>query len=172
MKYVVFALFVATVYAANWALQTFGVVPIGFGLMAPAGVFFAGLGFLLRDVLHEIAGRAWVVTAIGCGALLSWWLGADATIPGGHVPIAVASGLAFLTSEFADYSVYAPLRDRTIAGAVAASQVVGAAVDSALFLYLAFGALAFFAGQFTAKAYMTVPALLALGAWRARTAYA
>lgn len=160
------AAFVATVIAANWALETFGIVPLGFGLEGPAGVFFAGLGFLLRDVLHEVAGRVWVVGAITVGAAVSYLISDGVTIPGGHVPIAVASAAAFLVSEFADFSVYAPLRERTLTLAVTASQLVGAAVDSALFLWLAFGSLAFFAGQFVGKAYMTVPALLLLGGWR------
>ena len=166
MRYAVAAAFVGTVIAANWALETYGVVPLGFGLEGPAGVFFAGLGFLLRDLLHEVGGRAWVLGAIGVGALVSWWVSDSATIPGGLVPIALASGCAFLLSEFADFSVYAPLRDRTIAGAVGLSQVVGAVVDSALFLWLAFGSLAFFWGQFVGKIYMVLPVLLALVAWR------
>jgi len=159
IKYVTAAAFVATVYAANWALTEFGVVPIGFGLHAPAGVFFAGLGFLLRDAL-------WVVAAILVGACLSFLLGASAVIPGGHVSIAVASGCAFLLSEFADFSVYAPLRERTMGGAVALSQVVGAAVDSALFLWLAFGSLALFAGQVFGKTLLVLPVLVGLIVYR------
>ena len=48
--------FVATVGGANWALATFGIVPIGFGLSAPAGVYFAGIGFTLRDLMHDRGG--------------------------------------------------------------------------------------------------------------------
>ena len=33
--------YIGTVYGANWALQKFGIVSIGFGLTAPAGVFRA-----------------------------------------------------------------------------------------------------------------------------------
>ena len=160
------AAFVATVYAANWALTRWGVVPVGFGLEAPAGVWFAGLGFLLRDLLHEVAGRAWVVGAILVGAALSYWLGANVELPGGHVPIAVASAIAFLASEFADCSVYAPLRERALTAAVGVSQVVGAAVDSALFLWLAFGSLALFAGQFVGKTLMVLPVLAVMVAWK------
>ncbi len=172
MRYLAATLFVATVYAANWALTTFGVVSIGFGLHAPAGVFFAGLGFLLRDLLHETGGRAWVVVCIGVGACLSYLLGASAHIPGGHVSIAVASGCAFLTSEFADFSVYAPLRERTLSAAVGLSQVAGAAVDSALFLWLAFGSLALFWGQFWGKTLMVLPfvAVVAIRHTRVKTA--
>ena len=53
------------------------------------------------------------------------------------LPLAVASGLAFLASETADMLVYSPLKRRTWLGAVFASNVVGLALDSALFLLLA-----------------------------------
>lgn len=164
MKYLVAAAFVGTVVAANWALETFGIVelPLTGGLTGPAGVFFAGMGFLLRDWLHELGGRAWVLSAIVVGAFLSWWIGDGATIPGGYVPIAVASGCAFLLSELADFSVYSPLRERNLPSAVGLSQVAGAAVDSTVFLYLAFGSLAFWWGQFVGKAYMTLPVVAVL----------
>jgi queuosine precursor transporter len=164
--------YIGTVYGANWALRKFGIVSIGFGLTAPAGVFFAGLALGLRDFVQEGLGRVAVVAAILAGAGLSWWLGADATLPGGLTSIAVASGVAFLLSELADFSVYTPLRERTVAGGIAASNVVGAIVDSALFLWLAFGSLEFFAGQLVGKTVMTLPALAVLAVWRAWNAEA
>lgn len=168
MKYLTAAAFVATVYAANWALTTFGVIHLGGGLYAPAGVFFAGLGFLLRCALQEVAGRLWVVAAIIAGAGLSYWLGASALIPGGHVTIAVASACAFLFSEFADFSVYTPLRERTIIGGITLAQVAGATVDSMLFLWLAFGSVALFWGQFVGKTIMVLPAAVLVAAYRSR----
>ena len=51
-------LYIATIFAANWAIATFGVVPVGFGLMAPAGVYFAGLAFTLRDLTQERLGSS------------------------------------------------------------------------------------------------------------------
>jgi uncharacterized PurR-regulated membrane protein YhhQ (DUF165 family) len=166
MKLLIAAAFVATVWAANWALTIWGVVTVAPGLEAPAGVFFAGLGFLLRDALHEVAGRLWVVAAILVGAGLSYWIGADVTIPGGHVPIAAASACAFLLAELADFGVYTPFRERMLAGAVGLSQVAGAIVDSALFLWLAFGSLALFWGQFVGKSLMVLPVVVALLVWR------
>lgn len=170
MRYLTFAAFVATVWAANWALTRYGVVSVGFGLHAPAGVFFAGLGFLLRDVLHELGGRVWVLAAIATGAVVSYLLGADATIPGGLVPIAVASAAAFGVSELADLSVYVPLRERSLSAAVGLSQVAGAAADSALFLGLAFGSLGLFAGQFVGKTLMVLPVVAVLAVRRMRAA--
>lgn len=108
-----------------------------------------------------------MLAAILVGAVLSLRLGASATIPGGHVQIAVASACAFLFSELADWSVYTPLRGRTLAGGITASQVVGATVDSLLFLWLAFGSVALFWGQFVGKTMMVLPALVLVTAWRA-----
>jgi uncharacterized PurR-regulated membrane protein YhhQ (DUF165 family) len=158
MRHAVLALFIASIVGANWAIATFGIVPVGFGLMAPAGVYFAGLTFTLRDALHEVGGRRWVIAAIIGGAALSGLLAGP--------QLAIASGVAFLASEFSDYAVYAPLRQRSWIGAVAASNVVGTVVDSALFLWLAFGSLAFLPGQIVGKLWMTALAVVVLTVWR------
>lgn len=167
-KLVLFCAFVATVYGANWALGRYGIVPIGFGLMAPAGVYFAGLAFGLRDALHEVAGRVWVLAAIATGAGLSYLIEDSVTIPGGHVAIALASALAFGLSELADFAVYEPLRTRDWPTALIASNLVGAVVDSALFLWLAFGSFAHIEGQVLGKMYMVAPAFVLLLAIRLR----
>jgi queuosine precursor transporter len=156
---VLFVAFVATVVAANWAVNRWGIVSVGFGLEAPAGVFFAGLAFGLRDALHEAGGRWWVLAAIAVGGVVSYVIEDAVTIPGGHVPLALASAIAFTVSELADLGVYSPLRERNWPIAVAASNVVGAVLDSALFLWLAFGSLDFLAGQVVAKSYMIALAL-------------
>lgn len=152
-------LFVGTVWLANWLLTRYGVVPIGFGLKAPAGVFAVGLAFTLRDIVHRTLGRAAVFGCIAGGCLLAWLIEANAHIPGGHVSIAIASVLAFAFSETADLLVYSPLEERSFLGAVAASNVVGAVADSALFLWLAFGSLVLIQGQVVGKLWMTIFAL-------------
>ena len=152
--------FVATVYAANWTLERFGLIELPLiGWMAPAGVFWAGLGFGIRDALHEAGGKRWVLAAIAIGTALSWWLGDGVTIPGGHVSIALASGAAFALSELADLAIYSPLRERQWVAAVTISNLVGAVIDSALFLWLAFGAVDAMGGQIVGKALMILPAL-------------
>jgi hypothetical protein len=166
LGWVALAAFIATVYAANYAVTHWGIVSVGFGLSAPAGVYFVGLAFTLRDIVHRALGPYAVIGAIIVGAALSYWLGAGATIPGGHVSLALASGLAFLLSETADLSVYEPLRKRGWLPAVLASNVVGLVIDSALFLWLAFGSLAFFWGQCVGKAWMTLLAIIVLAALR------
>lgn len=158
--------FVATVYAANFALGRWGIVSIGFGLMAPAGVYFAGLAFGLRDALHELGGRWWVLSAIACGAVLSYVIEDAVTIPGGHVPIAVGSAVAFGLSELADFAIYAPLRERRWSLAVVASNLAGAVLDSILFLWLAFGSAGGWLDLTIGKAYMVAPAVLIVGVIR------
>ncbi len=155
---VLLAGYVGTVVAANWAISRFGIVPVGFGLAAPAGVYFAGLAFTLRDLLHEMLGRLAVVLAIAAGAAVSFWVAAPR--------LAVASAVAFGLSELADFAVYEPLRRRRWLTAVAASNAVGLVVDSALFLWLAFGSLAFLPGQIVGKAWVTVLAVILLASGR------
>lgn len=154
------ALFVACVYGANWTLDRYGMVELPLiAWMAPAGVFWAGLSFGVRDALHEAGGRRWVLGAIAAGTGLSWWLTDAVTVPGGRVSLAVASGAAFALSELADLAVYEPLRRRQWTVAVVASNLVGAVVDSVLFLWLAFGAVDAVGGQVIGKAVMILPAL-------------
>jgi queuosine precursor transporter len=157
----VLAAYIATIPAANWLVTRYGPVPVGFGLFAPAGVYLAGLAFTLRDLVQESLGRRAVLAAIAAGTVLSLLL-ADGRI-------AVASGTAFLLSEVADFAVYTPLRQRRFLLAVAASNTVGLLLDSVVFLWLAFGSLAFLPGQLVGKALMTLAALPVL--WLARRAF-
>jgi queuosine precursor transporter len=163
-----FLIYLGTIVAANWAITRYGAVPVGFGLAAPAGVYFAGLAFTLRDLLHDTAGRWAVLAAIAGGAVVSLGI---ATLR-----LAVASAAAFTLSELADLAVYEPLHRHRWLTAVAASNIVGLVVDSALFLWLAFGSLTYLPGQVVGKAWMTVlaMALLATGRrmWHRRRAAA
>ena len=86
--------YVATIWLANWAVTHYGVVSVGFGLVAPAGVYFAGLALTVRDITQDTLGKLAVIAAILAGAILSYWVGGGATIPGGHVSIAMAAGAA------------------------------------------------------------------------------
>jgi uncharacterized PurR-regulated membrane protein YhhQ (DUF165 family) len=154
------AVYILTIVAANWAVNRFGAVPVGFGLAAPAGVYFAGVAFTVRDIVQETLGRHVVALAILVGAAVSYLVSSGR--------IAEASALAFLVSEGADFLVYTPLRSRGWLAAVVASNIVGAAVDSLLFLVVAFGSATFFWGQFVGKLWLTaatiVLAALARGA--------
>lgn len=149
--------FIGTIWAANWLIETYGIVPIGFGLAAPAGVFAAGAAFTFRDIVQRAVGRKATVVAVLVGAGLSYAI---------SPAFAVASGVAFLVSELCDFAVYTPLERKTWLGAVTLSNTVGLVVDSALFLYLAFGSLAFIEGQIVGKLATTSLAVVLLAAAR------
>lgn len=160
--------FAATVPLANWMIGSVGdcipdgpcLIPVGFGLLAPSGVLMIGAALVLRDAVHSLLGWKWAVAAILMGAALSFQFSPPA--------LAVASVAAFVLSEMADLAVYAPLRRNRLALAVFASGVAGAVIDSAVFLWLAFGSLEFIAGQVVGKLWMTLAAVAALAAWENR----
>jgi uncharacterized PurR-regulated membrane protein YhhQ (DUF165 family) len=154
------AAYIATIPAANLAVTHYGAVPVGFGLVAPAGVYAVGIALVLRDLAREAAGRTAVVAAIAMGALLSWLLATPA--------LALASAAAFAVSETLDFAVYEPLRRKGLLTAMAASNAVGLAADSLVFLWLAFGSLTYLDGQLLGKAWMTVAAVAVIALLRAR----
>lgn len=151
------AAYVACIPIANWLIQHVGTVcspnspcliPVAPGLMAPSGVLMAGLALVLRDLVQRRLGVAYGLAAIGAGTLLSAVLA--------PAPLVIASAVAFLLSELADFAVYTPLQNRGLVRAVAASSFVGLVADSLLFLWLAFGSLDFLAGQIAGKTAMVL----------------
>ena len=145
--------YILTIIGANWMTVTFGLVPIGFGLVT-AGTFAAGAALLLRDAVQVTMGKVISLAAIVVGIGISYVV-ADPMI-------AVASALAFAASELVDFAVFTPMRARSLARAVVISSVVSAPVDTVLFLHIAgFGVGQAVLGQFIVKTGM---ALLA-AAW-------
>ena len=159
--------FTATIPAANWLIGNVGtfcapngpcLIPVAPGLMAPSGVLMIGLALVLRDVVHQYLGWRWSFVAILIGTLMSVLVAPPALV--------VASCAAFLLSESADLAVYAPLRQRRLWLAVAASGAVGSIVDSVLFLFLAFGSLDHLAGNVVGKIWMSALAVIVIFAIR------
>ncbi|WP_342360380.1 VUT family protein [Terrarubrum flagellatum] len=159
------AAFAACVPAANWLIGHVGTVcvpngpcliPVAPGVSAPSGVLMVGLALVLRDLVQRRLGVLWGAGAIFVGAALSATFAAPSLV--------LASTAAFLISEFADMAVYTPLQRRGLVLAALASSVVGLAVDSVAFLWMAFGSLDFLAGQILGKAWMVILSLPVL-AW-------
>ena len=151
------AAFTLCIPAANWLIDNAGTVcvpngpcliPVAPGLKAPSGVLMIGCALVLRDLVQRRRGVLWAVGAIMGGAALSAFLAPPALV--------VASVVAFLLSELADMAVYTPLQRRRFVTAVVASSLAGLVVDSAVFLYLAFGNLDYLAGQVVGKAWMVL----------------
>lgn len=145
--------FSATVPLANWLIGHVGfqldgagphLVAVWPGIYAPSGVLAIGAALVLRDLVQRYAGIGWAWAAIGTGAVLSLAVAPPA--------MAIASAAAFAASEVADMAVFTPLRRRLVL-AIILSGIAGAAVDSALFLWLAFGDLSLLPGQVIGKLY-------------------
>lgn len=158
--YVYFALFCGCIPLANWLIGNVGtfcapdgpcVIPVWPGIQAPSGVLAIGLALVLRDLVQRRLGLAWAFAAIAAGAVLSGLVSPPALV--------FASVAAFVLSEVTDLAVYTPLQRLGLVLAVAASGVVGIAVDSILFLSLAFGNLDFLAGQMIGKGWALLVAL-------------
>jgi uncharacterized PurR-regulated membrane protein YhhQ (DUF165 family) len=163
------ALFALTIPAANWMIGHFGtacaaphgpcVVPVAPGLVAPSGVTMVGAALVLRDLVQRRLGAGVSAIAILFGTAISALLAPPSLV--------LASGVAFLLSEFADLAVYTPLARRRLVAAVVASSSIGLVVDSIVFLWLAFGSLDFLLGQVVGKAWMVLLSI-PLVAWLRR----
>lgn len=153
-RYLLAAGFVGCILAANYVTTRYGMVPVGFGLVATAGTYFAGASFVLRDSVQDASGRRWVVALIVAGAVLSFLIAAPF--------IALASAVAFLLSESADFAIYQPLRRRGYIRAAIASNITGTLVDTLAFLWIAgFPIQQAFAGQLVGK--LTITAVVVFG---------
>jgi hypothetical protein len=150
--------YLLSIVLSNATLALVGLIPVGFGLLAPAGVVWAGLALTLRDLTQDALGKRAVLVGIVIGTALSWAIAPS---------FALASGVAFLISELCDFAVYTPIRRRHVLLAVALSNTVGLLVDSALFLWLAFGSLEYLAGLVVGKVWVTLATVAVLWAWRA-----
>ena len=123
-----------------------------FGNWLTWGAFTYPLAFLVTDVMNRLYGptaaRRVVLFGFGVGLICSF-IGTQ--IIGEFGPlvtlrIAIGSGLAFLTAQLLDVSVFNRLRDGVWWKAPLASSVIGAGVDTALFFAIAFsGTLSFIA---------------------------
>lgn len=133
---VALAAYVGAIVGANWMIAHVGtpvpgahLLPVGFGLHAPSGVYLAAVSFVARDIVQRLLGLRVGVAAIVAGALVSL------LVSPAH--IALASGATFLCSETCDFLIFTPLQSWNFPSAVAISGVVGDLVDSTLFLVLA-----------------------------------
>lgn len=156
------ALYLASIVAANYAITHIGsqpfpggphVLPVGFGLTAPSGVYVVGVTLVLRDIVQRQSGK-WATFLLILAAAAATWLISPS--------LALASTAAFLASELVDFAIYTSLERRTFYGAILASNAASIVVDSALFLWLAFGSLAFIEGQIVGKAIATLAAVAVL----------
>ncbi|MGH1464693.1 MAG: queuosine precursor transporter [Cognatishimia sp.] len=121
-----------------------------FGNWLTWGAFTYPLAFLVTDVMNRVYGVAAARRVVLVGfvvGLLCSFIGTQ--IQGDFGPlvtlrIALGSGLAFLTAQMLDVSLFDRMRDGAWWRAPLASTLIGSSVDTALFFTIAFsGALTF-----------------------------
>jgi queuosine precursor transporter len=140
--------YVGLAVLANWLAARY-VWPVGFGYVAPGGVFAIGAVLVTRDWINQLAPKL-SLALIPVASGISYGVG-EAAGWTALQRIALASVAAFCVSEAAEFLVFAPVRRRSLTLGVAASGSVGIALDSYVFLSIAFGSLAFFDGQMIGK---------------------
>ena len=127
-------------------------IPVAPGLLAPSAVLVVGLAFVLRDLVQRRLGVGFAALAVVVGAGLSALLAPPSLV--------IASGVAFLVSEFAESrGLYAVAEAQAGAGPWWPLSIVGLVVDSILFLQLAFGSLDHLTGQIVGKGWMVLLAI-------------
>ena len=155
--------YLATMPIANWMVGNVGdctygpcVIPMGFGLSAPSGVLMVGASLFLRDAVQRNHGSIAALWCIILGCMVSFAIAPPSLV--------LASVVAFAVSELSDQLFFTRLVERSLPCAVMVSGAVGAVLDSAVFLWLAFGSLDFMGGQVIGKVGMAVLAALAVAA--------
>jgi uncharacterized PurR-regulated membrane protein YhhQ (DUF165 family) len=154
-----FGLFLAMIPAANYSLLHLGtscllnepcVIPVWLYpvIYAPSGVMFAGLAFVLRDILQRMAGLSISLIAVVCGTILSY-LYIDERL-------ATAGSIAYFLSEITDTCVYSYLQKYNLIMAIFVSACTGLVIDSVVFLHLAFHSYQFLTGQIIGKLWMVI----------------
>ncbi len=171
--FVVLALvFVGVVVLANWLASKYVISVWLTPYVAPAGAYMIGAILVLRDWLQQRFGFWLIFPLVFVAGFISLGMSyaLNLSTPPGVSLASVAWGsmIAFTISETVEAAVFTPIRKRSLALGVGLSGTVGLALDSWIFLWIAFGSLAFFWGQFWAKftAVCVGVILTALRRWR------
>lgn len=140
-------LFAACVYVSAIMLANLLVAKFGPWFSLINSFFLIGLDLSLRDSLHERLGMFKVMGLVVLSGTLSYLLNPAAGM------IAVASAVSFVLANLADTAVYQKFIQKRWLVKSNLSNLAGAAVDSALFPLIAFGAFmpGIILGQFLAK---------------------
>lgn len=151
------ALYVVLIILANVFVAQFKPVPLPFGLMVPAGVFFFAPIFTLRDRIQVERGVKWIYGLIVISAAISWvagWILGSPLL----ARVSIASVVAFLFSESLDTLIFTVFK-RSFTQRALVSNLFSSFLDSLLFIGIAFGLQwPFILGQWVVK--MLIAALV------------
>ena len=130
----------ATVVASNILVQFL------FGQWLTWGAFTYPIAFLITDLMNRFYGPVLArrvvligfVVGVGCSLIGTQIMGEYGPLVTWR--IAIGSGIAFLTAQLLDVTIFNTLRNATWWKAPLASTLIGSSVDTALFFTIAFAA--------------------------------
>lgn len=131
MKYIVLLLYLSVIAIAN--VVTAGTTPFQYGpIIVPAGTFFIGITFILRDIVQNFIGRKKTYYTIAVAMIIS---GVTSYMLGDTLWIVLASILTFAVSETTDTEIYTRLK-MPLSIRVLYSGIVGGILDSVIFVII------------------------------------
>lgn len=119
--------YVVSIVVINWLYTVLPVINVPLFGFWPVTSLAVGFVFVLRDLAQNEVGSRNVLWAMAAGATISFYL-ADPKV-------AVASALAFIASEVADWAVYT-FMNLSMRNRILMSSLISTPVDSFLFLHL------------------------------------
>jgi|SRR5690606_21247192 len=119
-----FVAYVLAILAVNIGFSYVPLIATPLGMLSPIAIAVGGI-FVLRDYVQRSIGHH-VLWGVGIGAVLSWWL-ADPFV-------AIASVLAFVSSELADWALYT-ITKKPFHQRVWVSSLLSTPIDTAVFLF-------------------------------------
>ena len=126
MRYKFLTLYVVLIVAVNYAFTVVPLVKLPDGTMWPPVALLVGFVFVARDFAQREVGHK-VLLAMLVGVAISYFMA--------NPFVATASAVAFLLSELVDWAVYTYTK-RPLSQRILLSSLLGAPVDSAIFLGL------------------------------------
>jgi len=117
-------IYIALIVLVNWLFTVVPLIAMGGGDKWPPVALIVGLVFVARDFAQRYVGH-WVIAAMVVAAVISYFM-ADPFV-------ALASVVAFVISEFADWLIYS-FTKRPFAQRILLSSVIAAPLDTVVFL--------------------------------------
>ena len=126
MRYKFLTLYVLLIIAVNYAFTVVPLVKLPDGTLWPPVALLVGFVFVARDFAQREVGHK-VLLAMLVGVAISYFMA--------NPFVAIASAVAFLVGELVDWAVYSYTK-RPLSQRILLSSLLGAPVDSAIFLGL------------------------------------
>ena len=126
MRYKFLTLYVLLIIAVNYAFTVVLPVKLPDGTLWPPVALLVGFVFVARDFAQREVGHK-VLLAMLVGVAISYFMA--------NPFVAIASAVAFLVGELVDWAVYSYTK-RPLSQRILLSSLLGAPVDSAIFLGL------------------------------------